>query len=69
MMSIEKNQPVFKKIIDELSRVVKRKEPNSTFIYFALEEVIPEIFKDREKIELAYKNNKKYVDYISRHLI
>jgi len=68
-MSIEKNQPVFKKIIDELGRVVKRKEPISTFIDFALEEVIPEIFKDREKIELAYKNNKKYVDYISRHLI
>ena len=68
-MTIEKKQPVFKKIIDELGRVVKREEPISTFIDFALEEVIPEVFKDKDKIELAYKNNKKYVDYISRHLI
>ena len=64
-----KKQQIFMKTLDELGRVMKRKEPISTFIDFALEEIIPEVFQDKDKIELAYKSNKKHVDYISRHLI
>ena len=64
---LEKKQPIFMKIIDELGRVIKREEPISTFIDYALEQVIPEVFED--KVDEAYKNNKKHVDYISRHLI
>ena len=55
------------KILDELGRVIKREESISTFIDFTLEEVLPAIFK--EKVEIAYKSNKKQVDYVSRHII